>query len=96
MENKVVNYNELCNALKEENRKLAGLLRPIGCERCVSLQDISEGSINSTFQAGVNFASIGSVDPETCKDYGSALIVAASAAKNFKYNGYTVSYSKED
>ena len=95
METKVVNYNELCNALKEENRRLAELLRPIGCERCVSLQDISEGTMNSAFQAGVNFASIGSVDPETCKDYGSALIVAASAAKNFKYNGYKIIFGKE-
>lgn len=68
---------------------------PIGCERCVSLQDISEGTMNSAFQAGVNFASIGSVDPETCKDYGSALIVAASAAKNFKYNGYKIIFGKE-
>lgn len=41
---------------------------------------------------GVNWSAIGTVSPKKANVYGEALIRASEACRNFKYNGYEITY----
>ena len=42
----------------------------------------------------INWGALGSVSPKKAEAYGRALIRASEAVRNFKYNGYEVSYKE--
>lgn len=43
-------------------------------------------------QAGVNWASIGTVSPERAEEFARTLSEAIEDCKNFKYNGYVIDW----
>lgn len=43
-------------------------------------------------QLGVNWSAIGTVSPEKAEAFGKALVDASEVCKNFKYNGYEITY----
>ena len=44
-------------------------------------------------QAGVNWASIGTVSPEKAEEFARTLSEAIEDCKNFKYNGYVIDWT---
>ena len=47
---------------------------------------------DGTIRMGVNWNSLGTVNPEEALAYAEKISAAAEAAKHFKYNGYTIKY----
>ena len=48
---------------------------------------------DSGVQAGVNWASIGTVSPERAEEFARALSEAIEDCRNFKYNGYVIDWT---
>lgn len=45
---------------------------------------------------GVNWSAIGTVSPDIAEDFADKLKEAANTARNFKYNGYKITYGKDE
>ena len=43
-------------------------------------------------ELGINWSAIGTVSPEKAEAFGKALVDASEVCKNFKYNGYEITY----
>ena len=48
---------------------------------------------DSGIQAGVNWASIGTVSPEKAEEFARTLSEAIEDCRNFKYNGYVIDWT---
>ena len=48
---------------------------------------------DSGVQAGVNWASIGTVSPEKAEEFARTLSEAIEDCRNFKYNGYVIDWT---
>ena len=48
---------------------------------------------DSPIQAGVNWATTGTVSPEETEEFAHALLKAAEDCRNFKYNGYVIDWA---
>ena len=48
---------------------------------------------DSGVQAGINWASIGTVSPERAEEFAHTLLKAVEDCRNFKYNGYVIDWT---
>ena len=84
---KTVNYEEYSRELSKLQRKYRG------CRFLIKIYEIDSIFKSSPIQAGVNWASIGTVSPEETEEFAHALLQAAEDCKNFKYNGYMLDWA---
>ena len=61
----------------------------------IMISDISDEFEDGPIELGINWASIGTRSVEDVEEFVSDLKQAIKDCKNFKYNGYTVDWSKE-
>jgi len=84
---KTVDYYDLWQEINRINRSVLKNTE-------ISQLDSGWSAKEKPIQMGVNWGSIGTVDTNKAEQFASELQKAIKEAKNFKYNGYTITYSK--
>lgn len=91
---KQVNYSDMQMAVKEVNDALTvysnELFKDDHWKSYAEVEVSTWG--NEPIEAKVNWCAIGSVAPEQAEAMAKLLTRAAEAARNFKYNGYEVTF----
>ena len=73
---------------------LSKLQREVSPERHIYVYDMGNG-FDEPVQLGVNWAALGTVPADEAREFAEKLVKAATAAENFEYNGYTVTYGED-
>ena len=84
---KTVSFEEYLRGMLELREKNKG------CGSHIEIFDVGGALGGFPIQAGVNWASIGTVSPEKAEEFARALLQAAEDCKNFKYNGYMLDWA---
>ena len=87
-EEKVVGYREYKKEVGALNHKYYGTIGGI------TISNISDDLNDEPIELGINWASIGASSIEDVEEFVSDLKQAIKDCKNFKYNGYTIDWTK--
>ena len=83
---KTVSFEEYMRGMLELREKNKG------CGSRIEIFDVGGALGGFPIQAGVNWASIGTVSPEKAEEFARTLSEAIEDCKNFKYNGYVIDW----
>ena len=84
---KTVSFEEYMRGMLELREKNKG------CGSRIEIIDVGGALGGFPIQAGVNWASIGTVSPEKAEEFARTLSEAIEDCKNFKYNGYVIDWT---
>lgn len=76
------------------SKALAKLQREISGDRRIQVYEMNQFD-NDTVKLGVNWAAIGTVSTSEAREFAQRLLEAATAAENFEYNGYMITYGED-
>lgn len=88
-EPKLVKYRDFSKEMRALNHKYYNTIGSI------TISNISDGLEEGPIELGINWASIGTRSVEDVEEFVSDLKQAIKDCKNFKYNGYSIDWSKE-
>lgn len=87
---KTVNYAEFWRERRRVEREIN---KPFGDTEKIWFIDASDDEV---IRMGLNVSSTGTMDIAESKNFAIAVINAAKAAEEFKYNGYKKTYEDEE
>ena len=77
-------YQQALNTLRYE----------VCTDRHIEIYELNSFGDNKV-QLGINWAAIGTVPADEAREFAQKLLEAATAAEDFKYNGYTIIYGDD-
>ena len=84
---KTVDYRTFRQALK-------ALQYEVSPDRHIEICDMSDG-YEAPIQIGINWSALGTLPVSDAREFAEKLLEAATAAEDFKHNGYTITYGDD-